>query len=178
MKRADKEAFVADLQERVGTISTLYLTDFSGLDVKAMTTLRQQLRESGAEYLVAKNRLLKRVFEQSDVGLPDISEHLAGPTGLVIGSEGPVPPAKALTEFAKEHNDLPTFKVGVVDQRVVEAAEFNRLAKLPPKEQLLAELAGALQAPLAALVGVLEAKVQETAGLLDALRTKKESEEG
>lgn len=178
MKRADKEAFVADLEGRVRNAPILYLTDFAGLDVKAMTELRQQLRDSGAEYLVAKNRLLKRVFGDAELELPDVSEHLVGPTGVVFGSDGPVAPAKALTEFAKTHDDLPTFKVGLVDQRVVEAAEFVRLAKLPPKEELLAELAGALQAPLAALVGVLEAKVQETAGLLDALRTKKESEEG
>lgn len=178
MKRAEKEAFVADLQERVKTTPILYLTDFAGLDVKAMTELRQQLRDSGANYVVAKNRLLKRVFEESEMEFPDISEHLVGPTGLVIGAEGPVAPAKALTEFAKEHDDLPAFKVGLVDQRVVEAAEFKRLAKLPPREELLAELAGALQAPLAALVGVLEAKVQEAAGLFDALRTKRESEEG
>jgi large subunit ribosomal protein L10 len=95
---------------------------------------------------------------------------------VVIANEGPVEPAKALTEFAKAHGDRPVFKVGILDLKIVEASQFDRLAKLPNREQLLAELAGALQGPLAGLAMALEAKLQETAGLLDALRTKKAEE--
>jgi large subunit ribosomal protein L10 len=78
-----------------------------------------------------------------------------------------------LSEFAKEHENRPVFKVGVVEQKVVAAAQFDRLAKLPPRAQLLAELAGAFQAPMAALAGVLAAKLQETVGLVEALRERK-----
>jgi large subunit ribosomal protein L10 len=176
MKRMDKESFVAEFQERVRTTPVFYLTDFSGLDVKSMTQLRHRLRETGAEYMVVKNRLVIRALEELDVELPDLREHLTGPTGIVIGDGGPVEPAKVLTTFAKEHNDRPVFKVGVVEMKVVEAGQFQQLAKLPPREELLAELAGALQAPLAALAGVLQAKLQETAGLLESLRQQKESE--
>jgi large subunit ribosomal protein L10 len=176
MKRADKESFVTGFQERLRESPVLYLTDFSGLDVKSMTRLRHRLEESGADYLVVKNRLVIRALRELDMELPDLEEHLVGPTGVVLSEDGPVEPAKALTEFAKAHNDRPVFKVGVVDRRVVEVSQFQRLAKLPPRVELLAELAGALQAPLAELVGVLEAKLQETAGLLEALRQKQESE--
>ncbi len=177
MKRTDKETFVVEFQERLERSTVLYLTDFSGLDVKAMTRLRDRLHESGAEYFVVKNRLVLRALQGLEEELPDLSEHLKGPTGVIVSEAGPVEPAKALSEFAKEHGDRPAFKVGVLDRKIVEAAQFTRLAKLPPREQLLAELAGALQAPLAMLVGALEAKLQETAGLLDALREKK-AEEG
>ena len=85
-----------------------------------------------------------------------------------------VAPAKAISDFAKEHGDRPVFKVGVLENQLLDATQIDRLAKLPPKEQLLAELAGAMQAPLAALAGALEGKLQEMAGLLDAYKAKKQ----
>jgi large subunit ribosomal protein L10 len=172
MNRTDKQTFVDNFREKVQAAPVLYLTDFSGLDVKSMTLLRQQLKASGAEYLVVKNRLVKLAV--ADLDMPDISEALLGPTGVVLGYEGVVEPAKVVSDFAKEHDDKPVFKLGVLDKKIVSAVEIQRLAKLPPRDQLLAELAGALEAPMAALVSALEGKVQEMAGLLDALREQKE----
>lgn len=171
MKRTDKETFVEGFRERLGRAPVLYLTDFTGLDVKSMTELRQHLRRSGAEYLVAKNRLVKLALQ--DTALPDLSDALRGPTGVVFAYEGPVEPAKALADFARAHGDRPVFKLGVLENQVLEPAAIDRLAKLPPREQLLAELAGALQAPMAALAGALGAKLQEMAGLLEALRNER-----
>jgi large subunit ribosomal protein L10 len=172
MKRSDKETFVAEFRERVGDAMVLYLTDFSGLDVKSMTLLRQKLRENGAEYVVAKNRLVRLALQDTD--MPDLSDALQGPTGVVFGFDDAVSPAKALTDFAKEHNDRPVFKMGVLDNELLQPDQIDRLAKLPPKEQLLAELAGLMQAPLAAFAGALEGKVQEMAGVLDAYKAKRE----
>jgi large subunit ribosomal protein L10 len=177
MKRELKESFVAGFQDRVRSAPVFYLTDFSGLDVKSMTELRHRLRDAGAEYVVVKNRLVMRALRELEIEIPELTEHLAGPTGVVIAGESPVESAKALTDFAKSHQDRPVFKVGLVDNNIVAATQFERLAKLPPRDELLAQLAGALQAPLAAFVGVLEAKLQEAAGLLESLRAKKESEE-
>jgi ribosomal protein L10 len=171
MNRTGKESSVSDLSERLNRASVAYLTDFTGLDVKSMTTLRRTLKESGAEYVVVKNRLAKRAL--SDTGLPDISDSFTGPTGLVLGYDDVVTPAKVLSDFAKAHRDKPVFKLGVLEQKVLQPEQIDRIAKLPPREQLLAELAGALQAPIAALAGVLEAKLQEMAGLLDALKEKR-----
>ena len=117
-----------------------------------------------------------RALQEMDLEIPDLSDHLTGPTAVVIAREGPVEPAKALSDFAKAHGDRPVFKVGVLDLKIVEASQFERLSQLPNREQLLAELAGALESPMAMLAMVLEAKLQEAAGLLDALRTKKAEE--
>jgi large subunit ribosomal protein L10 len=174
MNRTEKQTFVDDFREKVRSAPVLYLTDFSGLDVKSMTLLRQRLKDSGAEYLVVKNRLVKLAV--ADLDLPDISEALLGPTGVVLGYEGIVEPAKAVSDFAKEHDDKPVFKLGIIDKQIVSAVEIQRLAKLPPREQLLAELAGALGAPMSAFVSALEGKVQEMAGLLEALREQKDRE--
>lgn len=174
MKRNDKETFVAEFRERLDRAPVLYLTDFTGLDVKSMTVLRQKLRDSGAEYLVSKNRLVLRALSETE--MPDLSSALTGPTGVIFCYEDAVGPAKALTEFAKEHDDRPVFKLGVLENKVLEPAQIDRLAKLPPKEVLLSQLVSAMQAPMAALAGALQGKLQETAGLLDALRTKKQDD--
>ena len=174
MNRTEKEAFVGEFRDKVQEAPVLYLTDFTGLDVKSMTLLRQRLRESGAEYLVVKNRLVKLAV--ADLDLPDISESLLGPTGVVFGYEGIVEPAKVVSDFAKEHDDKPVFKVGILDNQIVSAAEIMRLAQLPPREQLLAQLAGALEAPMVALASALEGKLQEMSGLLEALKEQKDGE--
>ncbi|MEQ9400992.1 MAG: 50S ribosomal protein L10 [Longimicrobiales bacterium] len=176
MKRAEKESFVAGLRERIDRAPVVYFTDFSGLDVKSLTELRSALRDNGAEFVVVKNRLAKRAFGETD--LPDISKSLTGPTGVVFGYEGPVGAAKALSDFAKDHDSKPAFKLGLLDEKVIEPEQIDRIAKLPPREQLLAELAGAMEAPMAMLAAALGAKLQEMAGLLDALKNEREQAGG
>lgn len=176
MKREVKEAFVEDFRNRIERAPIVYLTDFSGLDVKSITILRDQLRESGAEYLVVKNRLAKLALAEVD-GYPDLSTALRGPTGVIFAYEGAVEPAKAVSDFAKEHEDRPVFKLGVLDGGLLEAGEISRLAALPPRDHLLAELLGSLQAPMSSLAGLMQAKVQELHGLLRALGREKEQQE-
>ena len=174
MKRTDKEGFVDGFRENLKASPAIFLTDFSGLDVKSMTVLRDQLRKSGAEFLVVKNRLARLALQ--DTEFPDISEWLIGPTGVVIGHTGPVEAAKAVADFAKEHDDRPSFKVAVLDNSVLDPSQIDRLAQLPSREVLLAMLAGVLEAPMSALVGAMEGKLQEMSGLLEALRDKQEGE--
>ncbi|MFC1791742.1 50S ribosomal protein L10 [Gemmatimonadota bacterium] len=172
MKRTEKESFVETFRERLKGNPAVFLTDFTGLDVKSMTVLRDELRKNGAEYLVVKNRLVRRALEELDI--PDLAEWLTGPTGVVIGSSGPVEAAKAVTDFAKSHDQRPTFKVGILDNALLDPSQIEHLAQLPPRDVLLAMLAGALESPMAALAGALEAKLQEMAGLLKALKEKQE----
>ena len=173
MKKSEKETFVAEFRERHGRAPVMYFTDFTGLDVKSLSSLRQSLRDSGAEYVVGKNRLVKLALQEAN--LPDLGDALTGPTGVVFGYEDVVTPAKVLTDFAKGHQDRPSFKLGVLEGKLLAPEQISRLAKLPSREVLLSQLAGALQAPMAALAGVLEAKLQETVGLLEALKEKRES---
>ena len=172
MKRTEKESFVEGFRERLQETPAVFLTDFSGLDVKSMTVLRDELKKNGAEYLVVKNRLVLRAIQESD--LPDLSDWLTGPTGVVLGHSGPVEAAKTVSDFAKSHDDRPVFKVGVLENAVLDQDQIQRLAKLPPKDQLLAILAGALESPMSALAGALGAKLQEMVGLLKALQEEQE----
>lgn len=172
MKRTEKESFVEGFRERLQEAPAVFLTDFSGLDVKSMTVLRDELKKNGAEYLVVKNRLVLRSIQESD--LPDLSDWLTGPTGVVLGLSGPVEAARTVSDFAKSHDDRPVFKVGVLENAVLDQGQIQRLAKLPPKDQLLAILAGALESPMSALAGALGAKLQEMVGLLKALQEEQE----
>ena len=173
MTREQKEAFVAEFQERLGRSEAIFLTDFTGLNVKAMTSLRSQLKKSGGEYRVVKNRLVRRALEETEI--PDISRFLEGPTGVVFGDDDAVAAARTVTEFAKENEDKPVFKVGVLETSVLDAAQIDRVASLPPREELLSQVAGVLAAPMSALVGAMSGKLQEMAGLVDALREDRES---
>jgi large subunit ribosomal protein L10 len=168
MNVKEKAALVTQLSDRLKGANAVYVTDFVGLNVKAMTTLRAQLRAQGSQYLVVKNTLVERAL--ADLDLPDISAHFRGPTGLVIVDDDPIGPAKVLADFAKDHDQRPAIKAGIVEQRTVAAEDVQRLAKLPGREELLAELAGAMESPMAQLAFALQAKLNEMAGLIEALR--------
>jgi large subunit ribosomal protein L10 len=168
MNVTEKAALVAGLTDRLKSARAIYVTDFVGLNVKAMTSLRAQLRAQGGQYLVVKNTLAERAMEGLD--LPAIAEHFRGPTGLVIVDGDPIAPAKVLADFAKDHDQRPAIRAGIVERRAVAAADVQRLATLPGRDGLLGLLAGALEAPMAQFAHALEAKLVELAGLVDALR--------
>lgn len=172
MKVQEKQQIVSDLAGKLGSASAFYLTDFTGLSVKKLTNLRARLRNAGVECIVVKNTLAERALDGLE--LPDIGQFFKGPTALVISTGDAVAAAKVLSDFAREHDNKPTVKAGIVERRAVGPQEVTRLAKLPPREQLLAELAGALSAPMAQLAFVLQARLYELAGLLEALRTSRE----
>ena len=176
MTREQKQEFISDLQERLARAEAVYLTDFTGLDVQAMTTLRRELKNSSGEYMVVKNRLLKRAMEETE--LPDVSSYLTGPTGVVFGIDGAVDAARAVVDFARANDDRPVFKVGVVESGLLSPEEIARISRLPSREELLSQVAGVLGAPLSAFVGALGGKMQEMAGLVEALREKTESQDG
>jgi large subunit ribosomal protein L10 len=167
-----KQAVVDELAEKLGSATAIYLTDFTGLNVKKMTALRARMRAEGVEYLVVKNTLALRALDGLDI--PDIGPFFTGPTGVVIGRADAVAAARVLSDFAKENDDRPTVKVGVVERQQLGPEEVGRLAKLPPRDVLLAELAGAMEAPLAQLVFLLQGKLSEMVGLLEALRAQRE----
>jgi large subunit ribosomal protein L10 len=168
-----KQAAVDELHTKLGQAKSFYLTDFSGLTVKKVTDLRNRLRKAGVEYVVVKNTLAERALDGLDVP-SDVSDFFKGPTAVAISAD-PLAPAKVLVDFAKENDNKPAMKAAFVDNKPYTAEQVERLAKLPGRDQLLSELAGAFEAPMAQLYFVLQAKLQETVGLLEALRAQKES---
>ncbi len=170
MNRGQKASVVTGLAERLSRAGTVYVTDFTGLKVKNMTELRRRLRRAGGEYVVVKNTLALRALQAaSKGGLEDV---FRGPTGLVFVHEDPVAAAKVLAEFQKEF-ERPALKAGLVEGRRVSPEDVKRLAHLPSRPELLGQMAGALQAPLAGLVGVLNGLLYQLVGALEALRAQR-----
>ena len=176
MTREEKQAFVAEMRDRLENSQALFLADFTGLDVKALTTLRRELKNANSEFLVVKNRLLRRAMAETD--MPDISTYLTGPTGIVFGDDTVVGAAKVVVDFAKENDDKPVFKVGVLDSSVLEPDQIVQVSSLPSREELLSQVAGVLGGPMSAFVAALGGKTQEMAGLVEALRDRMESQAG
>src|SRR5687767_6160086 len=169
MKRAEKEQLVTELRDKLKGSKSLYYTDFTGLNVKRMTELRRRLKRAGVEYVVIKNTLALRAVNESGL----VGERLKGPTGLVFGTD-PVAAAKVLTDFAKEFEQKPAVKGGMLDGKSVDAAQVKKLASLPSREQMLAELGAGMQSPIASLIGAMNGLIGMFAGALEALRTQRE----
>jgi large subunit ribosomal protein L10 len=169
MKRNEKEQLVTELTTKIKDAKALYYTDFTGLNVKRMTDLRRRLKKAGIEYVVIKNTLALRAV--NDSGL--VGTRLKGPTGLIV-SKDPVSAAKLLTDFAKENEQKPTVKGGMLEGVAIDEAQVKKLASMPSREQMLAELGASMQAPMAAFVGALNGLLYMFAGALDALKTQRD----
>src|SRR5665811_424519 len=114
MKRTEKEQLVAELKDKLKSAQSLYYTDFTGLNVKRMTELRRRLKRAGIDYVVIKNTLALRAVNESGL----VGERLRGPTGLVVGKD-PVTAARLLAEFAKEFENKPAMKGGVLQGKAI-----------------------------------------------------------
>jgi large subunit ribosomal protein L10 len=170
MNTTEKQAIVEELTAKLRTASSVYVTDFTGLNVAQVSDLRRRLRKAGVEYVVVKNTLARRAFSGATV--TGMDAHLKGSTALALSKDASAA-AKVLTDFAKEYQK-PSVKGGVVDGRSVTPDQVKRLAALPPREQLLAELGAAMQAPMAAFLGALQGLLSNFAGALEALKTQRE----
>ena len=169
MKREEKEKLVTELSTKLNDAQSLYYTDFTGLNVKRMTDLRRRLKKAGVEYVVIKNTLALRAVNESGL----VGDTLKGPTGLVVAKD-PVSAARVLTEFAKENEDRPTVKGGLLSGKKIDNAQLKRLASLPSREQMLADLGAGMQSPMAAFVGAVNGLFYMFAGALDALKSQRE----
>jgi large subunit ribosomal protein L10 len=169
--RAQKATSIAALKQKLAGARGAVLTDYRGMSVAEITELRTLLRKSAVEYTVVKNTLAKLAVK--DTELAGLAAYLEGPTGIAISREDPVAPSRVLTTWGKSR---PTFtvKAGVVEGQLVSAAEVQALADLPPREVLLARMAGTLQAPIQGLATVLAGPVRALAIVLGRIRAQKE----
>lgn len=170
--RPEKVAQVEAIEAWLRDAAAAILTDYRGLNVGELGTLRAKLREAGAEYRVVKNTLLQRAAEA--LGIAGLEPYLDGPTAIAVSREDPVAPARALQEFIRQMRKLEV-KGALVEGRVMTADQVKSLADLPGKPQMRARMLGALQAPAAGLVGVLEGLQRNLVYALDQIRKQKEA---
>ncbi len=171
MDRQEKEKFVADLHTRLERAQGTFLVEYKGLDVKAMSRLRKELRNADVEFQVVKNRLLKRASQETDTAL--INDYMQGPTAIALTYEDLVAPAKVLVNFAKEFQQL-KIKYGQISGKLLDVDAVKRLSELPGRDVLLAQTLSAMQAVSTSFVRVLNGIVAKLLNVLSAIQQEKE----
>lgn len=172
ISRNEKQVLVQELVEQLGQAKGAVLTDYKGINVNKLTDLRRQLRKEGVEFKVVKNTLAKRAA--NELGIEELNPYLEGPTAIAFSLEDPVAPAKAISNFIKANKVL-EIKAGLVEGKVISLAGVQALADLPSREMLIAQVVGAMAAPLSGFVNVLQGPVRKLGYALEAIRKQKEA---
>jgi len=174
MARSDKVAVVDEIAEKFRGASASVVTEYRGLSMAQLTTLRRTLG-TGVTYRVAKNTLVKRAA--ADAGVEGLDALLVGPTAIAFVVGEPVDAARTLRDFAKTNPGL-VIKGGFMDGRSLTVDEVNRIADLESREVLLARLAGAMKGNLVKAAGLFAAPAAQIARLAQALADKRQAETG
>ena len=161
---------VKNLTEKLDKANAIYFTDYLGLDVVSITKLRKEFVLKDVEFTIAKNTLIK--LAAKDVGMEGLDEFLNGPTAMALSYNDPTDPAKVIKDFLKDF-DKPAVKGMILDGQVFQGEEFEKIANLPSKEQLLSKLVGMLNSPMSKLSSTLGSPVSGLLGALEQLNSKK-----
>lgn len=165
MPTVQKAAAIDELTDSLQRATLAVLTDYRGLKVADLQTLRSTLRPFGAEFHIAKNTLTRIAAER--VGIDGLTPVLDGPLALLLAYDDVVGASKAITDFARTSRIL-TVKAGVLNHKVISAADVESLATMPSREELLGKALGLMVSPLARTVGVLSGPSRSIAYVLKA----------
>ena len=171
--RPEKQSAIDELKNKISESVFVILADYRGLNVAKTTELRRRLRGVRAQFQVVQNRMFRNVAK--DLNRTGMDEGLKGPSAMVYGKGDVVQAAKVLKDFVRE-NELPVIKIGAMQGVILSKADIEKLATLPPRDVLLAQLVGTVAAPLSQLVGVLQQKVASVLYVLKAVQEKKEKQ--
>ena len=165
MPTQKKMKLVEELKQKFTSCTIAVATDYTRLGVNTMTDLRQRMQEKNVEYRVVKNTLTYLAADSAD--RPQMKQIVQGPTALAFGYQEPAEVAKALEEYIRVNRSALTIRGAVLDTRVLTPAEVTFLSSLPPKHELVAQLLGEMQVPLAMLLGQLQAPVHRLLTVLN-----------
>ena len=165
--RAEKQFLIKEVREQVAGSTYVLLTDYTGLTVGQFAELRKRLRAAQAECHVVKNSIMRLVLKEA--GSPSADDVLAGMTAMVIGKNKSdiSAAAKVLKNFKREF-EKPKFKLGVMNQQVLQPAEVDAVAELPSLDTLRAQFVGLLQTPAQRIAVVLGAPASQLARVIQA----------
>ncbi len=173
-RRKQKEQIVAQIEEKLKAAKVIIFADYRGMTVAELTELRQQLRMEGVKTEVLKNTMLFFAMKNTGFAPNDYEDTLFGPNLVIFSNEDMVAPAKIMYEASKKNEHL-SIKMGIVEGNIVAAEKIKDLAELPPKEVLVAQVLGTMQAPISSFVRVLNANITGFVRALDQVREKKEA---
>jgi large subunit ribosomal protein L10 len=170
LTRNQKQNIITDLESKIEKQKSIVFMDFTGVKVKELAKLRENLKENGSEMKVAKKSLMEIALKNKNIELD--SKKLDGEVAMVFGYEDEIAPSKAVYQFSKE-NQKAKILGGFLENKFYEMADVIKLAELPSKQQLLGMLLGTISAPATNLVGVLSGNMRKLVFALSQIKEKK-----
>lgn len=175
MNRTQKEAAVARFKDALAQAPASFLVEYKGATVAALEAFRAKLRDKSAQFKITKARLMK-IAAQDIPGGADFSQGFSQQQiGLVFASDDVSGAAKEVVEFAKENEGAIKVLSGFYSEKVLSKEEVEFFAKLPPREVLLGQVAGTLQAPIVSLARLLNMLIVRLLYVLQRIAEKKEA---
>jgi large subunit ribosomal protein L10 len=174
MPTPQKEKIVAEMADKFSKARSIFLADFSGIDANTINALRKKFNDEKVEYRIVKNTLAKISFENA--GIDGMDSFLSGINSYAISYDDPTLPMKVVDGFKSNLEDKFVVKAAYFEGQIIGPEQITGIAKLPSREQLMAQLVGILQAPMSKLVGTLQASTSKLLMVLKALEAKKGKE--
>lgn len=166
--KSQKQEILKKLQEKLENMKSAVFVNFSGISVKEIDDLRNQCKEQGSEYAVAKKTLLKKVLSEKELN----DQGFEGEVATVFGFEDEVAPARLVKNFAKEHEQMKVIG-GILEGSFIDEAKVTALSKLPSRPELMAKVVGSIAAPMSGMVNVLSGNIRNLVYALNAIKEKK-----
>ena len=170
--RATKELLVTDIRAKMSGSRHVFMTTFKIFSPAASTKLRRQLRGAKASCVVAKRTLLIRALAETPFSAA--GAWATGPTAMILADGDPVVVSKALLDFMKDNETALEITGAIVEGQSLSRAQIVALAKLPSRQQLLAQVVGGIQSPLYGLVGVLNGLLRQCVSVIAQIQKQKE----
>ena len=167
MDRNEKSEIISEIKELLESSSAVYLTDYHGINVEDISSIRNQFRNEGVKYKVYKNTLVKRALDE--IGKYDkIADHLVGMTGFAFTSTNPLAPAKIINKYFGDKEKL-SLKGCYVEGEYFDGTQLKTLATLPTKDELIASIMGSLDSPVSGIVGAINAVMRDLVSVVDQI---------
>ena len=169
--RIFRESLVSKIKEGVDNTSSVFIVNYSKLSGAQLSDFRKNLKQAGVRVQVVRNTMARRALKDAD--FEELVDKVEGPTAFVYGDADSVEISKILVKFAKDCEGV-TVRGGLLEKKVLNEADVQRLADLPSREMLLAMLLSAIQSPLTRFAGALNAKTRDLLSILKQLSEKKD----
>lgn len=167
MNRNEKSEIISEIKGLLESSSAVYLTDYHGINVEDISSLRNQFRNEGVRYKVYKNTLVKRAL--NEMGKYDkIADHLTGMVGFAFTTTNPIAPAKIINKYFGDKDKL-SLKACYVEGEYFDGSQLKTLATLPTKKELIASIMGSLNSPVSGIVGTIYAVMRDLVSVVEQI---------
>lgn len=171
LKKEEKELIVQELRGEFEKSAGIVLTDYQGLNVAKINQFRKELKEKGIKFKVYKNTLIKRASQE--LSLDYFSKDLSGCTAIAFSLEEPILTVKLLYRFAQENKEFFKLKKALVEGQVFFDEQLDKIANLPPKDELLSQLLGNMKSPITSFVLTIQAPIMGLVHVLNQISQQK-----